>query len=148
MVAATAPDRIAASVLNDIGPQVNPAGISQIASYVGQVRPVDSWAEAAEAVRATNGTAFPERLDDEQFWLAFARRGVNLSKLESRPIPSRPFEYQFYLDIDGHAASEAVTETLREIQSQELTHELRILGTYPKAAARDRAASAGDEPAK
>ena len=76
--------------------------------------------------------------------VAFARRGVNLSKLESRPIPSRPFEYQFYLDIDGHAASEAVTETLREIQSQELTHELRILGTYPKAAARDRA-SAGDE---
>ena len=78
--------------------------------------------------------------------VAFARRGVNLSKLESRPIPSRPFEYQFYLDIDGHAASEAVTETLREIQSQELTHELRILGTYPKATARDRAASAGDEP--
>ncbi len=71
--------------------------------------------------------------------VAFARRGVNLSKLESRPIPSRPFEYQFYLDIDGHAASEAITDTLREIQSQELTHELRILGTYPKATSRDRA---------
>jgi chorismate mutase/prephenate dehydratase len=80
--------------------------------------------------------------------VAFARRGVNLSKLESRPIPSRPFEYQFYLDIDGHAASEAITETLREIQSQQLTHELRILGTYPKAAARDRANAAGEAPAK
>jgi chorismate mutase/prephenate dehydratase len=78
--------------------------------------------------------------------VAFARRGVNLSKLESRPIPSRPFEYQFYLDVDGHAASEAITETLRDIQSHGLTHEVRILGTYPKAAAaRDRAA--GDEPA-
>ncbi|HVR29391.1 MAG TPA: prephenate dehydratase [Thermoanaerobaculia bacterium] len=74
--------------------------------------------------------------------VAFARRGVNLTKLESRPIPTRPFEYQFYLDIEGHAASEAITETLREIESQELTHELRILGTYPKATSRDRA---GDE---
>ena len=71
--------------------------------------------------------------------VAFARRGVNLTKLESRPIPSRPFEYQFYLDIEGHAASEAITGTLREIESQELTHELRILGTYPKATSRDRA---------
>jgi chorismate mutase/prephenate dehydratase len=77
--------------------------------------------------------------------VAFARRGVNLTKLESRPIPSRPFEYQFYLDIEGHAASEAITGTLREIESQELTHELRILGTYPKATSRDRAAGAGAE---
>jgi chorismate mutase/prephenate dehydratase len=73
--------------------------------------------------------------------VAFARRGVNLTKLESRPIPSRPFEYQFYLDIEGHAASEAITGTLREIESHELTHELRILGTYPKATSRDRAES-------
>lgn len=65
--------------------------------------------------------------------VAFARHGVNLTKLESRPIPHQPFESQFYLDIEGHAASEAVTETLREIEHQELTHQLRILGTYPKA---------------
>jgi chorismate mutase/prephenate dehydratase len=72
--------------------------------------------------------------------VAFARRGVNLTKLESRPIPSRPFEYQFYLDVEGHAASEAITGTLREIEGHGLTHELRILGTYPKATSRDRAA--------
>ncbi|MDX1384661.1 MAG: bifunctional chorismate mutase/prephenate dehydratase, partial [Thermoanaerobaculia bacterium] len=65
--------------------------------------------------------------------VAFARRGVNLTKLESRPIPAQPFDYQFYLDIEGHAASEAITETLREIEHQELTRELRILGTYPRA---------------
>lgn len=65
--------------------------------------------------------------------VAFARRGVNLTKLESRPIPGAPFEYQFYLDIEGHAASEAITETLADIESLQLTHELRILGTYPKA---------------
>lgn len=74
VMAATAPDRIAASVLNDVGPQLNPAGVARIATYVGNVQPVDTWAEAAERVRATNGSAFPGRVDDEAFWLAAARR--------------------------------------------------------------------------
>ena len=64
--------------------------------------------------------------------VTFARHGVNLTKLESRPLPDQPFQYQFYLDIEGHAASEAVTAALSEIE--EHTRELRILGTYPKAA--------------
>jgi pimeloyl-ACP methyl ester carboxylesterase len=75
MVLATmAPDRIAASILNDVGPKLNPAGLSRIATYVGRTQPVSSWAEAAEAVRSITGSAYPERLDDEQFWLDFARR--------------------------------------------------------------------------
>lgn len=93
VLAAIAPDRIAASVLNDIGPKVNPAGITRIASYVGQVQPVGSWAEAAEAVRATNGTAFPERLDDQHFWLAFARRTFRARD-----------DGRFELDYDPHIA--------------------------------------------
>ena len=64
--------------------------------------------------------------------VTFARHGVNLTKLESRPLPDQPFQYQFYLDIEGHAASEAVTAAISEIE--EHTRELRILGTYPKAA--------------
>lgn len=74
VIAASAPSRIAASVLNDVGPQLDPAGLARIASYVGHVQPVASWAEAAEAARAINGAAYPERLDDEAFWLTFARR--------------------------------------------------------------------------
>jgi pimeloyl-ACP methyl ester carboxylesterase len=75
MVLATmAPDRIAASILNDVGPKLNPAGLARIATYVGRTQPVSSWAEAAEAVRSITGSAYPERLDDEEFWLAFARR--------------------------------------------------------------------------
>jgi pimeloyl-ACP methyl ester carboxylesterase len=75
MVLATmAPDRIVASVLNDVGPKLNPTGLARIATYVGRTQPVSSWAEAAEAVRAVNGAAYPERLDDEAFWMAFARR--------------------------------------------------------------------------
>lgn len=75
MVLATmAPQRIAASVLNDVGPKINPAGLSRIAGYVGRTQPVASLAAAAEAVRSIAGSAYPERLDDEQFWLTFARR--------------------------------------------------------------------------
>lgn len=75
MVLATiAPDRIAASVLNDVGPRLSTAGLGRIASYVGRSQPVASWAEAAEAVRSINGSAYPERADDDAFWLRAARR--------------------------------------------------------------------------
>ena len=74
VLAAMAPARIAAAVLNDIGPKLSPEGIARIGSYVGRTRPVASWAEAAEAVRAIAGSAYPARLDDGDFWDAFARR--------------------------------------------------------------------------
>lgn len=74
VIAATEPDRIAASVLNDVGPVLSVEGLSRIAGYVGRVQAVESWEEAAGAVRAVNGSAFPERLDDDDFWIAFARR--------------------------------------------------------------------------
>ena len=75
MVLATiAPDRIAASVLNDVGPKLSTAGLGRIASYVGRSQPVASLAEAAEAVRSINGSAYPERADDDAYWHAFARR--------------------------------------------------------------------------
>lgn len=73
-IAAMAPDRIAASILNDVGPRLSAVGLSRIASYVGRTQPVGSWEEAAEAVRAIAGSAYPERIDDEAFWLSFAHR--------------------------------------------------------------------------
>jgi pimeloyl-ACP methyl ester carboxylesterase len=75
MVLATmAPDRIAAAILNDVGPKLNAAGLARIATYVGRTQPVGSWSEAAEAVRAIAGPAYPARAEDQDFWLAFARR--------------------------------------------------------------------------
>jgi chorismate mutase/prephenate dehydratase len=65
--------------------------------------------------------------------LQFSRRGVNLCKLESRPIPERPWQYRFYLDVEGHAASRALTEALDA--AAPFAEELRLLGTYPRAAA-------------
>lgn len=59
------------------------------------------------------------------------RRGVNLTKLESRPLPGSPWQYRFYLDLDGHAASARVGEALAALAGH--TTELRVLGTYPRA---------------
>jgi chorismate mutase/prephenate dehydratase len=59
------------------------------------------------------------------------RRGVNLCKLESRPFPGKPWQYRFYLDLEGHAASARVAAALQALA--ELATGLRVLGTYPRA---------------
>jgi prephenate dehydratase len=58
----------------------------------------------------------------------FARHGVNLLKIESRPIQGRPWEYQFFVDVEGPEASnlQAAIEATRGV-----TSELRVLGIYP-----------------
>lgn len=73
MLAATiAPDRIGAAILNDIGTEVDPAGLARIASYVGKAGPFASWDEMTRAVRNSQSVAFPNR--DEPFWRKFAHR--------------------------------------------------------------------------
>ncbi len=74
VIATIAPQRIAASILNDVGPRLTGEGLARIASYVGRVKPMATWTEAAEACRAIAGSAYPERLDDEAFWDQFAAR--------------------------------------------------------------------------
>jgi pimeloyl-ACP methyl ester carboxylesterase len=74
MIAASAsPERVKGAVLNDIGPEIDPAGIARIQGYVGKTGPVANWEDAAAAVRAVNGAAFPKETGDE-FWLDFAKK--------------------------------------------------------------------------
>jgi chorismate mutase/prephenate dehydratase len=61
----------------------------------------------------------------------FSQRGVNMTKLESRPIPGEPWSYRFYLDIEGNAASAPMAAALEAILP--FVRELRVLGTYPRA---------------
>jgi pimeloyl-ACP methyl ester carboxylesterase len=72
MIAATAPQRLAGALLNDVGPEVNPAGIERIRGYVGQARSFPTWMHAARALAEGQGENFPDfALTD---WLAMAKR--------------------------------------------------------------------------
>ena len=71
-LAALAPDRAAAAILNDIGPEVAPEGLARIAAYAGQKVEIRNWADAAEYARRTNGAALPHYAEAD--WDAFARR--------------------------------------------------------------------------
>lgn len=73
IAAAQAPNRLVAAVLNDIGPEIDPAGIARIRSYAGRTGPAVSWEEAARRTRDTQGVAFPTQTDSS-FWLDFARK--------------------------------------------------------------------------
>ena len=57
------------------------------------------------------------------------RYGVNMTSLQSRPIPGRPWDYQFYADVEGHPLDRPVSAALREMQ--EAAAELAYLGCYP-----------------
>ena len=60
----------------------------------------------------------------------FSRHGVNLLKIESRPIHGKPFEYQFYLDVEAERHQE-LEQALKEVRRA--TSELRVLGLYVAA---------------
>lgn len=61
----------------------------------------------------------------------FAARGVDLTRLESRPIPGRPWEYRFFADLGG-APLEVQDEAVEALGA--MAAELRVLGRYPEEA--------------
>ena len=84
----------------------------------------------AEASRTSIVAAMPDTPGALYYWLEpFARRGVNLKMIYSRPTPSKPWNYIFYVDLEGSRLEERVREALEEAARRSLF--LRVLGSYP-----------------
>jgi chorismate mutase/prephenate dehydratase len=67
------------------------------------------------------------------FLKELASRNINLSKVESRPTRHKPWEYNFYLDFDGHRLDKNIAEMLPVLEAHALF--IKVLGSYPRASA-------------
>lgn len=77
LLALQAPERIAAAVINDVGPRLEPAGLERIKSYVGQGRSFPTWVHAGRALEEVQGVSHPNQ--DLAFWIEAAKRVMTLS---------------------------------------------------------------------
>ena len=62
---------------------------------------------------------------------SFARRKINLAKIESHPVKDKLWEYSFFVDMIGHVTDRHVKSCLQELKKK--TTFLKILGSYPKS---------------
>nr|WP_019517200.1 alpha/beta hydrolase [Sphingomonas sp. Mn802worker] len=77
LLAGMMPDRIAGAVLNDIGPEIEPAGLARVRGYVGKSSNHPTWMHAARGLQESSGAVYPDwRIED---WLAMAKRIYRLS---------------------------------------------------------------------
>jgi pimeloyl-ACP methyl ester carboxylesterase len=103
LVAVMSPHLIAASVLNDIGPEIDDAGVERIKTYVGTNVRFKSWDQAAETAATNNAHAFENYTRDD--WLRMVRRNCREDNGEivfdydqaialpfNTPAPSQPFD--------------------------------------------------------
>lgn len=61
----------------------------------------------------------------------FKKNRINLTKIESRPSKRKPWEYYFFVDLEGHIKDKKVKEALEELEQK--CNFLKVLGSYPQA---------------
>jgi len=61
----------------------------------------------------------------------FSKRAINLTKIESRPMKKKAWEYVFFLDIEGHIGEKPVADAVAELK--DYCQFLKVLGSYPRA---------------
>lgn len=62
----------------------------------------------------------------------FAKHGVNLTSIQARPMKGTPWEYVFFVDLEGHISEARVKRGLEEAATR--AHSYRVLGSFPRAA--------------
>ena len=70
------------------------------------------------------------------FLQAFADEQINLTRIESRPQPETPWEYLFFIDVEGHADNPALSRALDAARN--FTNQMKLLGSYPRRTEIDR----------
>ncbi|MFC1909747.1 prephenate dehydratase [Chloroflexota bacterium] len=60
-----------------------------------------------------------------------ANRNINLTKIESRPTRQKPWEYNFYMDFEGHYDDSGFQDALKSLENTTIF--VKVLGSYPKA---------------
>jgi len=70
---------------------------------------------------------------------SLAERGINMTRIESRPIKNQPWEYRFFVELEGHFQEEDLGQALAGLEQE--VESLKILGSYPMAV------HSGSEPA-
>ncbi len=78
LMAHTQPGRMAAVVMNDIGPEVDASGLARISGYVGQGRSYPTWVHAARGLAEAHSAAFPDFTLDQ--WLEMTKRTMVVSQ--------------------------------------------------------------------
>lgn len=61
--------------------------------------------------------------------LVLRNHGINMTKLESRPVLGNPWEEMFYVDVEGNIRSDTMKLVIEELIA--LTRYIKVLGTYP-----------------
>jgi pimeloyl-ACP methyl ester carboxylesterase len=111
-----APQAVIGMVINDVGPEIDVAGLERIKSYVGKSPAIRSWADAAARAKQTNDVAFPDYTDED--WLAFARRTYHVDDA-GVPISSYDPGISAAFDPNGPVVAPpdmwGIWETLKDI---------------------------------
>lgn len=90
--------------------------------------------EKAKKAKA-NKTSIMFSINDESGSLLkilqlFARQKINLTKIQSRPLRNRQWEYLFFVDFDGHVEDEIINKVIKSLGKKCLF--IKVLGSYPK----------------
>jgi len=88
-----------------------------------------SGADRTTLLLSARDTQSPGAL--QQLLEPFARAGISMSRIESRPSRRRKWDYVFFIDIEGHAEDASVRKALAALKRRASL--LRVLGSYPRA---------------